>query len=471
MMDTNRLPQVFETKYAPAECDTGVVHLGYGAFHRAHQAVYIDDYMDQTGDLRWGVAAVNLRGAESEAFARNQAGQNGYVLKSVAPDGASHLRRVRCHVAYLDWAQDPESALDILSQPSVQMATITVTESGYYTDPTGDLDQNDPVIASEAAGKTASSVYAYLAEALLRRMTRGGAPLTICCCDNIRQNGKMLQRNFTAYLGLIGASDLLAWVGDNVTFPCSMVDRITPRPTAELDQELRAISGASQATPILAETFSQWVLQDSFAADMPDLNAVGVTVTPSVDPFEETKIRVLNGGHTCLTYLAALQGLKTFDQAMQVPELFDHFWQYETQEVLPAITLDLPFSKQDYLNSISDRFKNDAIADTVARICSDGMAKFPIFIRPTIEGCLAQGIMPRFGIKSIASWYVFARHVAAGRIGFDYMEPSWALLEKMLGTDDFIMSRQLWGDLPKTYSAFAIELRAAITELEQTWPV
>jgi mannitol-1-phosphate/altronate dehydrogenase len=138
----------------------------------------------------------------------------------------------------------------------------------------------------------------------------------------------------------------------------------------------------------MAEDFIQWVLQDSSAAAMPDLAQSGVTVTSDVDPYEETKIRVLNGGHTALAYLAALEGVETFDAAMRVPHLNEHFQKFETKEVLPAITIDLPFSKENYLVDIARRFSNEAIGDTVARICADGMAKFPIFIRPTLSGLL-----------------------------------------------------------------------------------
>jgi len=156
---------------------------------------------------------------------------------------------------------------------------------------------------------------------------------------------------------------------------------------------------------------------------------------------------------------------------MATPDLYDHFWHFETQEVLPALTLVLPFSKTTYLDSIADRFRNAAIGDTVARICSDGMSKFPIFIRPTLEDCLTQGLMPFHGIKSIASWHTFAKHVAAGRIPFDYIEPSWPQLKNLLGTEDFILSKQLWGDLPKEYPAFAKVLRTAIEEMDHSWPV
>ena len=197
----------------------------------------------------------------------------------------------------------------------------------------------------------------------------------------------------------------------------------------------------------------------------------GVTVTDDVDPYEETKIRVLNGGHTAVTYLAALEGVETFDAAMCVPDLRQHFQNFESEEVLPAITFDLPFSKKDYLAAIAARFSNQAIGDTVARICSDGMAKFPIFIRPTLEGCLAQGKMPIHTIRSIASWHVFASHVVAGKIPFKYVEPSWDTLLALLGTDGFVTNRHLWGDIPETYPEFAETLRQTIKEMEIKWPV
>lgn len=466
--------EITATTYDRAACDTGVVHLGFGAFHRAHQAVYLDDYMEASGDLRWGIAAVNLRGSEAVHFqtaAEDITRHDGYFLKSHAPDGDVALRRVRAHVLFLDWSADRVAAEALLALASVHLVTITVTESGYYTDPKGDLNTADPTIAAETAGESAQSVYGYLRAALRIRMETSGTPLTIACCDNIRQNGKMLARNLLAYLEACGDGDLATWVRANVAFPCSMVDRITPRSPAALSEELSLLIGKSVTSPIMAEDFMQWVLQDNATAAMPDLAQADVTVTPDVDPYEETKIRVLNGGHTALCYLAALEGVETFDAAMRVPHLYEHFRAFETNEVLPAITIDLPFSKADYLDSIDRRFGNTAIGDTVARICADGMAKFPIFIRPTLEGCLSQGILPVNAIRSIASWYVFARHVAAGKIAFEYVEPSWDALHVMLGHDTFVTSRRLWGDLPQTYPDFADTLRHEISELELKWPV
>ena len=473
-MSSTTLEQVKATQYDRSSCDVGVIHLGFGAFHRSHQAVYLDDYMDVSGDLRWGIAAVNLRASEASHFKaahKDTNNHDGYFLKSFSANGKASLRRVRSHIQFSDWSIERADSEALVSLPSVHLITITVTESGYYTDPNGNLNLADATIQAEVSGEISESVYAYLRNALSQRVASTGAPITIACCDNIRQNGKMLGNNFLSYLKACKDLELAAWVEANVAFPCSMVDRITPRSPTELSDELTALVGSPVTSPVMAEDFIQWVLQSKAAAAMPDLTKVGVTVTADVDPYEETKIRVLNGGHTALTYLAALEGVETFDAAMRVPHLLEHFQNFETKEVLPALTLELPFSKEDYLQAIIARFGNEAIGDTVARICADGMAKFPIFIRPTLESCLKQGIMPIHSIRSIASWYVFALHVDAGKINFKYDEPSWNDLKAMLGTDAFVTNQQLWGELPATYPEFADTMRQEIKEMESKWPI
>jgi len=457
------------SSYDRSLCQVGVVHLGFGAFHRAHQAFYLDQYMDNTGDLRWGIGAVNLRSADAEHFkaaADDNAEHQGYFLKSYSGTGESKLQRVRSHVQFADWSTDKLGSEALLSLPTVHLVSITVTESGYYTDPDGNLNLNDPTIKAEIAGEQAVSVYGFLCEALTKRVATTNAPLTIACCDNIRQNGEMLRNNMLCYLKACNQNDLAQWIENHVAFPCSMVDRITPRSPAKLAEELSSLLGKPVTSPVMAEDFIQWVLQSEASAPMPELAKAGVTVTPDVHVYEETKIRVLNGGHTALAYLAALEGVGTFDAAMRVPHLLEHFEHFERQEALPALTLDLPFSKTDYLQAIIERFGNAAIGDTVARICADGMAKFPIFIRPTLEGCLQQGIVPTFAIRSIASWHTFARHVDAGKVGFDYVEPSWSELQPMLGTEHFILNRQLWGELPTTYPEFADTLQQEINDME-----
>lgn len=465
---------ISKSRYDRASCDIGVVHLGFGAFHRAHQAVYFDDYMDETGDLSWGIAAVNLRREEAAVFAKQKSNRNGYLLKTTTPAGESNFREVRSHVAFADWSKDAQDAEALLSIPSVKIVSMTVTESGYYLNDDWTLNTDHPIIDAEIKGEAAASVYAFLSKAIEQRIKTTNAPITIMCCDNIRSNGDMLGRNFKAYLHATGKSDIVAWLDANATFPNSMVDRITPRATDVLRAEIEAISFDHAEFAIHGESFVQWVLQNEFANDFPRLGSVGVEIVEDVDPYEEAKIRILNGGHTAMCYVGALAGYDTFDQTMFDPDLRAHFDKFETENVVPGLTIELPFSKEDYVELIAERFSNPAIADDLGRICMDGWSKFPIFIRPTIKSCLAQGISPRWGYDSIASWYIYARRFANGQTHIPYVEPYWSQLEPYLSPgqeESFAKLEALWSDLPTKHTEFVPELCSAITRMEKKWPI
>ena len=466
-------PAIFATGYDRSECRIGIVHVGYGAFHRAHQAVYVDDYMEATGDLNWGIAAVNLRASESDAFADAAAAEGGYLLKSTGTSAPTAWRMVRPHLDFADWSQDAAAAEALVALDTVHVITVTVTESGYYLDDAGRLNTVDPVIAGEIGGGTRRSIFGYLAAALKRRYEAGGAAVSILCCDNIRGNGKMLRRAMLAWLDAAGDDQLSAWVASHVTFPCSMVDRITPRSTPALHEEAETLFPKLAHSPVHSEDYIQWVLEDHFAAQMPDLARAGVEIVADVDPYEEAKIRILNGGHTGLAYLGALADHLTFDQAMRDDRLRQHFDGLEQEEVLPGLQLDLPFDRSVYCQRVAERFANEAIADALERICMDGFAKFPIFVRPTIEGCLVQGITPHHCFASVASWYVYARRSAQNGTAIPYHEPNWHLLEPLLqpGCErDFATSPLLWGELPDQYPVFADGITQSIEEMDKRWP-
>ncbi|MEL6947519.1 MAG: mannitol dehydrogenase family protein [Pseudomonadota bacterium] len=465
---------VHATTYNRANCDIGVVHLGYGAFHRAHQAVFFDDYMEATGDLRWGIAAVNLRPSEAAHFFAAQRPKNGYLLKAIAPDGMSELRLVRSHCHFADWSVDADEAEALLALPTVHAVTITVTESGYYMGHDGGLDVDDPQLQSEFSGQGAHSVYAYLARGLARRMAGHGQPINVLCCDNIRANGKMLQRNILSYLERLGHSDLLAWTVENVSFPCAMVDRITPRSTQALVAEMQKLFPQNPLDPVQSESFKQWVLATDFNAPMPDLTKAGVQLVDDVDPFEEAKIRILNGGHTALCYFGALAGYTTFDQAFNDPRLRAIFDAYQRDEVLVGLEdIAVPFDTHAYVKVIAARFSNAAIADQLERICMDGFSKFPIYIRPTLEACMKRGVVPYTGLRCVASWYVYARRWVQGATAVPYREPQWRDLEPLLAVGQeaaFANHAQLWANLPQNNPDFEPLLTQAIFEMEEQWP-
>lgn len=459
--------------YSKDDCEIGIVHVGYGAFHRAHQAFYIDQYMEKTGDLNWGIAAVNLRDADSDAFAKTTSNKEGYVVKTMSWDNQRQDHLVRPHLKFVDWAIHNQSAQELVKNPHVKLITITVTESGYYLDNEGSLDESNNIIAAEINGTDKSSIYAYLRGALEQRMNSEAGYITVLSCDNIRHNGQVLEKNFKLYLKAVGDATLLSWVENNVSFPACMVDRITPRPTPELSEETEELFGFKNSETILAEDFIQWVIEDNFKSDFPKLDEVGVTITKQVEPYEETKIRVLNGGHTCVTYFGALEGYETYDQALADPKLRKHYEGFEA-EVLPALPENLPFSKTEYLTKITQRFGNKYISDSSERICMDGFSKFPIFILPTIERSFEMGVEPIYSIRSIASWYVFSNKIYNGNMDFNYVEPYADQLKPLLGHLDlepFLSSDMLWGLVAVKYPRFKEILKSEIKALEQKWPL
>ncbi len=462
-----------KSSYDRAACTIGVVHVGLGAFHRAHQAVYFDQLMDQTGDLSWGIAAVNLRAADAPLL-ENMRNGDGYALKTISTDGTVDYRQIRSHIAFADWSSDTDGAETLLSEPNVKIVTITVTESGYYMLEDGNLDVDHPLIKAEINDGSKDTIYAYLRAGLKRRAIKQAGKITILCCDNLRQNGKLLQRNFREYLAACGDSQLAGWVASNASFPCSMVDRITPRPTPDISTEIATLFARPNDPSVLAEDFIQWIVEDNFVAAKPPLDNVGVQIVDDVDPFEETKIRVLNGGHTGIAYLGALAGYDTFDQAMADPEILGHFTRFENEEVLPALGDNMPLDLDAYLVTITSRFHNTFIADDIARICMDGFAKMGIFILSTVRHCFEIGITPILAIKSIASWYVFAQHEHAGMVKFEYIDPGKSELiphfADKSGTS-FAKSEQLWGDLPNQFPSFVNLLTEQIALLENQYPL
>ena len=463
---------LYQTTYNRQDCSVGVVHIGFGAFHRAHQAIYLDDVMQETGDLRWGIAAVNLRQSESESFNAAAQMNGGYVIKSIAPDGENFYRLVRSHLEFIDATKTPQDAYDLLVRESVQMVTVTVTETGYYLNNDWALDLDAAPIAAGLAGEDAETIYDYLAKALKQRFNTTKAPLSILCCDNMRNNGNVLRNALLAYLAAMGEDELIDWVKTHVSFPCSMVDRITPRSTPALGDEIKAIYPEHALAPIHAETFMQWVIQDHFVGDRPDWQKVGVQVVADVEPFEEAKIRILNGGHTGLAYLGALAGHQTFDQAKRDPELGMHFDRWEETEVLPGLGEHIPFDTSVYLAEISERFENQGIADHLERICMDGYTKMAIYVKPTLEACLQKGIVPEAGFDSVASWIIYARKCTDGQCQIPYHEPFWDVMAPKIkpGHEEEIASDpHIWGDLPERFENFVPGLVAAIQRMEQKW--
>ena len=328
----------------------------------------------------------------------------------------------------------------MLTLPSVHLITITVTESGY------------------APG---SVLYEYLACGLRNR----NSPITIMSCDNGQRNGRVLESQFMAYLYQTNQFELAEWIQDNVKFPSCMVDRITPRTTSKLRLEIEEIFPCFGDTCVQTEEYTQWVIEDNFASEFPKLEEVGATITNDIEPYEETKIRILNGAQTSLAYMGVLSGYDTFDQVMNDKTHRQHFKALQKEEIIPSIEIDLPFDIYDYVDTVEERISSEVNVDELERICMDGFTKFHTFIVPSLRVCLERGKRPIHIYKSIAAWYIYSRKFAKECKKIKYTEPNWMLLQPLLEDGNiyaFVSNERLWGDIPKNYITFSRDLKTIL---------
>ena len=288
-------------------------------------------------------------------------------------------------------------------------------------------------------------------------MDTNGKPITVASCDNIQENGIMLKKCFFQYLHAVNDEELLKWVENNVSFPSSMVDRITPKISKNELNKIQETFNRSEDCSVISEDFIQWVIEDNFAGNKPPLDLVGVEIVEDVEPYENTKIKILNGGHIALAYLGVLYGYKTYDTAIRDEELSVFFDSIQSKEIIPSLPNKSPINYKEYLTTTKNRFQNQHLPDSLSRICMDGVSKFPIFLMPVIEWHFSRGLIPSLSLKAIASWYVFLCHVFHDKIEFEYVEPKWSMLTPFLVEDGeigFASDAELWGEIPGRYPDF-----------------
>ena len=454
------------------ECNIGIVHLGVGNFHRAHQALYINNYLDETNDLNWGICGINLREEERENFNFLHNRDGKYVLKTISTEGEMEFTEIHSIKKLVDWSKEKEKAENTLSDPNIEMVTMTVTESGYYINEDNNLNLNLQIVKDNIQKKENSIIFSFLLAALKKRMLLIDKEITLLCCDNIRENGVMLEKCLKQYVENSKELKLLDWIEKKVSFPSCVVDRITPRAPDYLKSEVNEKFDIEENCSVMAEPFIQWVIEDNFISKRPALEKIGVEFVKNVFPYEEAKIRILNGGHVALSYFGALKGHKTYDEAISDRQLQQYFFELEQKEIIPALGNNQIFDLEEYMMIIFDRFKNSNIGDKLERIAMDGVGKFPIFILPTINNCFEKNIIPENSIESIASWYVFMCKIDSKKLNFDYYEPSWNWIKNYLKTDkinDFVNSTELWGETPNKYKSFSKILKNKILFLKRIY--
>jgi fructuronate reductase len=400
----------------PGSLATGIVHLGIGAFHRAHQAVFTEDAV-VAGGGDWGICGVTQRGP---AVVEQLAPQDGLYTVS-ARGGDTETLRVVGTVRELRWAQsDPEGLSDRLAAPSIHVITLTVTEKGYRHDPaTGRLRLQDADVAADLADRGSRTVIGQLTAGLERRRREGGAPVTIVCCDNLPSNGRLLAglvREFAARLH--GGAALSNWMEHSVRFPSTMVDRIVPATTAADRQRTAGALGLADEGVVVTEPFSQWVIEDDFAAPRPAWERAGAILTADVRPYEQIKLRLLNGAHSMIAYLGALAGYELISEAIAPGAPFAPvIRRLMADDAAPTLQVPAGFDLDAYQDEVVERFGNPALRYRTLQVATDGSQKLPQRLLATAADRRRAGAVPGWAALGVAAWmrFVSARRTDDGR--------------------------------------------------------
>lgn len=377
--------------YDRTKVRAGIAHIGVGGFHRAHEALYVDECLARPGQEAWGICGINLL-PQDAAMAAAMKKQNGlYTVSEMAPEGTHVCRLVEAMVEYLYAPDDPKAVLDRLSQPDIRIVSLTITEGGYLIDEHGRFNLENPQVAYDLAHPGApKGVFGYLVDALDRRRKAGIAPFTVMSCDNLRHNGAQARRAVTAF-ARARDPELAEWIEKEVSFPNAMVDRITPATDDATRGKLRELTGVDDGAPVICEDFTQWVLEDAFCNGRPEWEAVGVMLTKDVTPYEDAKIRLLNATHTMLSYPAYLSGLRKVDDALHDP-LFHGYLRNFLDKDAGSFLKSLPgLDIESYKDTLLRRFGNRAVGDQLARLCIDGGSKIKGFVLPTLHPMLEHG--------------------------------------------------------------------------------
>jgi fructuronate reductase len=404
----DRLPaDVARPAYDRHALQTGVVHLGLGAFHRAHQAVYFDKAL-QHGDLRWGTVGVSLRSAQVRDELEPQDGLYSLVVR----DGpVTRIRIIGCIRGVLVAPENPAHVVRLLAQPQVHLVTLTITEKGYKLEPTGGvLARGDRDVAADLGDLTAPrTVPGLIVAGLAARRRAGLKPFTAMSCDNLPHNGECLRQSV---LALAQAHDgtLADWIGSEAAFPDTVVDRIVPAPTPAARAQLAEYLGLEDRAAIITEPFHQWVIQQRFAGPVPDFAALGATVTADVSAWEQAKLRLLNGAHSAMAYIGGLAGLECVHDFVQLPEgaAFVHaLWDESSPTLSPPPSLDL----NQYCAQLYGRFRNSALPHRLRQIAIDGSQKLPQRLLAPLAARRAVGQPVTMLCLAIAAWMHWQRGV------------------------------------------------------------
>ena len=394
--DTPLPASVQAPAYDRAAQAAGIVHIGIGAFHRAHQAVYTDDAIN-AGDTGWGVIGVSLRSGDVAAQLNPQ---HGLYTVSTRRATGSELRLVGAVAHVLVASEDPQAVIAAIAAPTTHIVSFTVTEKGYLRRADGSLDL--------AAAVGASSLYRFVAAGLAARKAAGLPGLTLLSCDNLADNGAVLRRLMREYLTAYHP-DLTAWFDATCTCPATMIDRIVPATTDADRAAVEATLGARDEGAVVTEAFSQWVIEDDFSGPRPRWEAVGAELVADVAPYETAKLRMLNGAHSALAYLGLGRGHNFVHQAIADPAIRPAIERLMRDEAAPTIDAAPGQDLAAYADALLARFANPALHHRLIQIAMDGSEKIPQRWLETLAWHEARGQRCPSLEAAVAAWIAFLR--------------------------------------------------------------
>jgi mannitol 2-dehydrogenase len=398
-------------RYDRSAVTPGIVHVGVGGFHRAHEAVYVDDLLEKGLAQEWGICGVGLLDHDRRMRDVLQTQDGLYTVVERSPDGSARSRVVGSIGSYLFAPDDRERVIETMAAASTRIVSMTITEGGYHLlDGSDEFDAADPEIARDLQpGAAPQTVFGIVVEALARRRSRGVEPFTVLSCDNLEGNGDVARRSFGAFADLRDPA-LGEWVRDRVEFPVSMVDRITPA-TTDADRDWVAEQlGVQDGWPVVCEPYRQWVLQDRFSAGRPAWEEAGVEVVDDVRPYELMKLRLLNASHQVMGYLGLLAGFEYVHDVCRDPAFTRFLGDYMEREATPTLP-PVPVDLAAYRASLLERFTNRSIGDTLARQCVDSSVRMPKFVLPVIREQLRQDGEIDRAVLAVAAWARYAEGV------------------------------------------------------------
>lgn len=426
--------EVVRPTYDRSRIAIGIVHIGVGGFHRAHQALAVDRLLQAGRADAWGICGVGLLPGDRR-MQRVLADQDGcYTLVEKSPDGTWSARIIGSIVDYLFAPDDPEAVIERLADPATRIVSLTVTEGGYSVPPVGDL-----------------STFSLVVEASRRRRDRGTGPFTLMSCDNIPGNGDMARRAFTTYADEVDP-ELAGWIGTEVAFPNAMVDRITPVTTEQDIAQIADRCGVHDGWPVVAEPFFQWVLEDHFVAGRPPWDEAGVQLVPDVQPYELMKLRLLNSGHQGVAYFGHLMGYRYVHEAAQDPTFAAYLLRYMRREGIPTLPPVPGLDLSAYTSSLIERFGNAEVRDTVARLAAESSDRIPTWLVPAIRDNLAAGGEIEVSAAIVASWARYAEGIDENGEPIQVVdrlaeERTAAARGRTVDPLSFVRNRDLFGDL------------------------